>query len=55
MFQYLADFAGTRLFTPQKLIFNAILPSKRVAISTKAKKGTPLRESASFELSGVKM
>jgi len=47
-FQYLARLAGKCLLTPQNRGFWAIWSPKWTAISTKAKKGTSLRECASF-------
>jgi len=54
-FQYLAHLAGKRIFTYPKLWFWSYLIPKWASISTKAKNGTPLRESASFEPTSVKI
>jgi len=54
-FQYLMRLAGKCLCNPQNCGFGAIWSPKWDAISTKAKKGTPLRESASYEPLSVKM
>jgi len=58
-FQYLARLAGKRLFTPlpppKKMGFLGNLIPKMGCNISRSQKGTPLRESASFEQSSVKI
>jgi len=54
-FQYLMRLARKCLFTPQKLGFLGNLSPKVGCNINESQKGTPMRESASFELLSVKM
>jgi len=54
-FQYFAVWLENAYSRPQSLGFGGTSPQKWGAISMKPPKGTPLRESASFEPSSVKI